>query len=80
MKRRLFVCLLTLFGWSATSGRAGPTATSAAMPDLPPPYVPGPAVSGTIRIWGHGAFANRVDFIEGLVKAWEAGFQNISPE
>ena len=76
MKRWLFCILL---GWSATSGRADPTATSAAVPDLPPPYAPGAPVSGTIRIWGHGAFANRVDFIEGLVKAWEAGFQKYQP-
>jgi phosphate transport system substrate-binding protein len=38
-----------------------------------------PRLSGTIRIWGHGAFANRVDFIEGLVRAWEEGFQQSQP-
>jgi len=50
-----------------------------APPDLPPPYAPTAPLTGTIRIWGHGAFANRVDFIEGLVRAWEEGFQRSQP-
>jgi phosphate transport system substrate-binding protein len=47
--------------------------------DLPPPYVPGAQVSGVIRIWGHGAFAHRADFIEALVRAWENGFRSVQP-
>jgi len=47
--------------------------------NLPPPYKPREAVSGTIRIWGHGAFAGRQDFIETLTRAWEAGFQKYHP-
>src|SRR5579864_2299085 len=47
--------------------------------DLPAPYVPRQAVSGTIRIWGHGAYAKSQDFIEGLVQAWEAGFNKHQP-
>jgi phosphate transport system substrate-binding protein len=64
--------------------RASARPSRAARPDiplssLPPPYVPGAPVSGVIRIWGHGAFANRVDFIEALVRAWENGFHQVQP-
>lgn len=41
---------------------------------LPPPYVPREQVAGTIRIWGHGAFAGRDDFIETLTRTWEDEF------
>ena len=47
--------------------------------DLPAPYEPRQAVTGTIRIWGHGAYAKSQDFIEGLVLAWEAGFNKQQP-
>jgi len=70
MKRAL---LHLIFGLGAAATVLAET------PPLPPTYVPGPPVSGTIRIWGHGAYANRVDFIEGLVRAWEAGFQKYQP-
>ncbi|MBW4051650.1 MAG: phosphate ABC transporter substrate-binding protein [Proteobacteria bacterium] len=47
--------------------------------DLPPPYRPDRAVSGTIRIWGHGAYDRKRDFIGALVRAWERGFQRYEP-
>lgn len=48
--------------------------------DLPPPYRPtSAALSGRITIWGHGALAGRIDFIEGLVKQWEEGFRRHHP-
>ena len=34
-------------------------------------------VSGTIRIWGHGALGH--DYIESLVRKWETGFQRLQP-
>lgn len=47
--------------------------------DLPPPYHPEQTVSGTIRIWGHGAYDRKRDFIGALVSAWERGFQQYEP-
>lgn len=47
--------------------------------DLPPPYRPQQAVSGTVRIWGHGAYDRKRDFIGALVRAWEEGFQRYEP-
>jgi phosphate transport system substrate-binding protein len=52
----------------------------AAEPELPAAYEPQQAVSGTIRIWGHGAYDRSQDFIEGLVAAWEAGFNKHQPQ
>jgi phosphate transport system substrate-binding protein len=48
--------------------------------DLPPPYRPQHTVSGTIRIWGHGAYDRKRDFIGALVRAWEKGFQHYEPD
>jgi phosphate transport system substrate-binding protein len=47
--------------------------------DLPAPYVARQAVSGSIRIWGHGAYDKSQDFIEALVLAWEEGFRKQQP-
>ncbi|HET9018905.1 MAG TPA: substrate-binding domain-containing protein [Acetobacteraceae bacterium] len=47
--------------------------------DLPPAYHPQRSVSGTIRIWGHGAYDRKRDFIGALVRAWEHGFQRYEP-
>lgn len=47
--------------------------------NLPPPYRPRQAVSGTIRIWGHGAYDRRLDFIGTLVRAWERDFKRYQP-
>ena len=75
----------------ALSTTAAAAATAAAAPaaavspgdarvlDLPPPYQPVEAVSGTIRIWGHGAYDRKRDFIGALVGAWERGFQQYEP-
>lgn len=57
---------------TAAPGRAGAL-------DLPPPYHPQQTVSGTIRIWGHGAYDRKRDFIGALVSAWERGFQQYEP-
>jgi phosphate transport system substrate-binding protein len=54
-------------------------ATEARALDLPPPYQPKRSVSGTIRIWGHGAYDRRRDFIGALVRAWEQGFRRFEP-
>lgn len=51
----------------------------AAVLGLPPPYHPHRTVSGTIRIWGHGAYDRKRDFIGALVSAWERGFQQYEP-
>lgn len=48
-------------------------------PDLPALYRPGQTVSGTIRIWGHGAYDRKRDFIGALVRAWEHGFRRYQP-
>ena len=42
-----------------------------------PHYEPQEAVSGTIRLWGHGAPV--LDFMGMLVKSWEEGFQKFQP-
>ncbi len=47
--------------------------------DLPPPYHPDRTVSGIIRIWGHGAYDRKRDFIGAVVSAWERGFQQYEP-
>lgn len=49
---------------------------------LPPAYVmPAQPVSGTIRLWGHGAYDNTSqDFIESLARQWQAGFKKLHPD
>ena len=48
--------------------------------NLPAPYVsPARPLTGTIRIWGHGAFGGTDDFIESLTRAWEEGFRRYHP-
>ena len=42
-----------------------------------PHYRPQEQVSGTIRLWGHGAPV--LDFMGMLVKSWEEGFQKYQP-
>lgn len=42
-----------------------------------PHYAPAEQVSGTIRLWGHGAPV--LDFMGMLVKGWEDGFQKVQP-
>jgi phosphate transport system substrate-binding protein len=43
-----------------------------------PVYSAGRPVSGTIRIWGHGAWGR--DFMDSLVEEWESGFRVHHPE
>jgi phosphate transport system substrate-binding protein len=47
--------------------------------ELPPPYHTRGELAGTIRIWGHGAYDSKRDFIGALVRAWEQGFQQFQP-
>lgn len=42
-----------------------------------PAYVPGPHVTGTISVWGHGS--PRHDFVGALVRRWFAEFQRSQP-
>ena len=64
-----------LFAFAALAARA-----DVGSPNLPPPYKPPVApVTGHISIWGHGALAGRLDFIEAVVKKWEAGFHRFHP-
>ena len=49
--------------------------------NLPAPYVsPARPLTGTIRIWGHGAYGGTEDFIESLTRAWEEGFRRYHPD
>ncbi|MGH8181991.1 MAG: PstS family phosphate ABC transporter substrate-binding protein [Steroidobacteraceae bacterium] len=54
-------------------------ASAARALDLPPPYQPRGELAGTLRIWGHGAYDSKHDFIGALVRAWEQGFQQFEP-
>lgn len=54
-------------------------ASAARAIDLPPPYQSRGELAGTIRIWGHGAYDSKRDFIGVLVRAWEQGFQQFEP-
>lgn len=40
-------------------------------------YVPQQQVTGTLRVWGHGAAGK--DYIGSLVRKWEAGFEKLQP-
>ena len=87
----LFLCRVFLvFAVSATSGQTTrPTVappetgrSEAASPeeraiDGLPHYQPQQLVSGTIRLWGHGAPV--LDFMGMLVKSWEEGFAKYQP-
>lgn len=55
-------------------------APAARAQDLPPPYRPVEQVTGTISVWGHGAYGKRLNFVEGLVAAWEEGFRRFHPD
>jgi len=68
---------LVLFAALALSAAVRPAAARAV--DLPPAYRAQGEVSGTIRIWGHGAYDRKRDFIGALVSAWERGFQRYQP-
>lgn len=42
-----------------------------------PEYVPQQQVTGSLRVWGHGAAGK--DYIGSLVRKWEAGFEKVQP-
>ena len=65
---RILILALALTGASAVFAE-----------DLPPPYQARGELAGTIRIWGHGAYDSKRDFIGTLVRAWERGFQQFEP-
>jgi phosphate transport system substrate-binding protein len=65
MRTQFFSAALPVFSLAAFSE-----------PQLPR-YAPHGTVAGTIRILGHGAAGK--DFIEALVKSWEAGFHQYQP-
>ena len=65
--------------WVALSLGAAARPAHARTPELSASYHPEQSVSGTIRIWGHGAYDRRRDFIGGLVRAWERGFRRYQP-
>lgn len=58
------------------AARPGSEAEQRAIAALPH-YKPQQSVSGTIRLWGHGAPV--LDFMGMLVKAWEQGFARYQP-
>ena len=81
------------FAWFAGISTMGKATMSAATPPVNergqyvtseqralaglPHYQPQQLVSGTIRLWGHGAPV--VDFMGTLVKSWEQGFGKFQP-
>lgn len=78
MKRSLSI--FHRWAWAALFGLMAASASAVEeTPPLLPAYVPQRQVDGTIRIWGHGAYAHAQDFIEELVRAWEDGFRRRQP-
>jgi phosphate transport system substrate-binding protein len=57
--------------------QAGPSSIELQALEALPRYHPRQNVSGTIRLWGHGAPV--LDFMGVLVKSWEQGFQKFQP-
>lgn len=78
MRVALLGCAAMLCGAFAVSGQtsAQPTPEETALAGLPH-YQPQQQVSGTIRLWGHGAPV--LDFMGMLVKSWEEGFAKYQP-
>ena len=74
-------CGLALLGGTTASAQGGapPNAISPEQRALDrlPHYQPQQTVSGTIRLWGHGAPV--LDFMGMLVKSWEEGFGKYQP-
>lgn len=77
--------LVSLVGAAAVACSAAPAQSPPAPPSEAesralaalPHYAPRQQVSGTIRLWGHGAPV--LDFMGMLVKAWEEGFARFQP-
>jgi len=72
----LLAVALALFAPAQVAAEGVPRAAEAM---LPAPYIPHQQVSGSIRIWGHGAFGRRIDFVEGLMDAWQRAFRERQP-
>lgn len=85
-----FCCFLILFSGIAATGQTSRSSSALiestgnetvspeerAIEGLPH-YQPGQLVTGTIRLWGHGAPV--LDFMGMLVKSWEEGFAKYQP-
>jgi phosphate transport system substrate-binding protein len=69
-------CAVLALTVTAAIGQAPITPEQRALDGLTP-YQPLESVTGTIRLWGHGAPV--LDFMGMLVKAWEEGFQKFQP-
>src|ERR1700754_4565324 len=82
-----FVALLLflVIGGGSALGQAAPPKNPRTQTPSPeqraldglPHYQAKEQVSGTIRLWGHGAPV--LDFMGRLVKSWEEGFQKVQP-
>ncbi|MDB5679495.1 substrate-binding domain-containing protein [Sphingomonas bacterium] len=84
MKRLILLGALLSIGAMASPPKAAPLAegpppsliATRTLATLPP-YVAGPKVTGTIRIWGHGS--PKHDFVGDLVRRWFSEFQRGQP-
>ena len=74
-------CLLLLWpsflGYASSQQATEPSIPEQRALDALPPYRPTEQVTGTIRLWGHGA--PLLDFMGMLVKSWEDGFTALQP-
>ena len=70
MKRALIAGAMVM---CCTSGGA-----QSAPSDGLPAYVPRENVSGTLRVWGHGAAGK--DYVGSLMHKWEDGFRKLQPD
>lgn len=59
--------------------KVGPERVVLARPDLGEAYAPRSEVAGVLSIWGHGSYGAHTDFVEGLTRAWQDGFQAHHP-
>jgi len=73
----LRLALIVGAGWIGPGLRAAPPGVEQAVVASLPPYEPREAVTGTIRLWGHGS--TKIDFMGKLVQRWEAGFARFQP-
>lgn len=72
MRVSLCIAALLLMGLGRSVASDGAAA-------LPPVYTPRAAANGTVRIWGHGAYGKAQDFMDTLMKDWEADFRKMQP-
>lgn len=76
MRRVILVASLAFSLVSAPAIAAKPAAVAEALASLPS-YEPGPRVTGTISIWGHGSSSR--DFMGKLVQRWMTEFRQRQP-